>query len=183
MNRSIPIIADDFVDRENWPAWITGAHGFQRLRLLAAAQPAADHHFHARRPRQRTGPKAYRGMDVSRGRVLGTWVQGLPRAVPHKHMVPVCERTGQIVEPMLTDQWFVAHQQADGEDEKSRRRAGSGEEGRHPLLPRTLGADHKPLAGEHPGLVHLAPALVGHQIPAWYDADGKFMSHAARPMH
>ena len=27
--------------------------------------------------------------------------------------------------------------------------------------------------GEHPALVHLAPALVGHQIPAWYGPDGK----------
>ncbi len=27
---------------------------------------------------------------------------------PHKMVVPRCERTGEVVEPMLTDQWFVA---------------------------------------------------------------------------
>ena len=26
----------------------------------------------------------------------------------HKLMVPICDRTGQVIEPMLTDQWFVA---------------------------------------------------------------------------
>ena len=26
----------------------------------------------------------------------------------HKLMVPICTRTGQVIEPMLTDQWFVA---------------------------------------------------------------------------
>ncbi|MFX8102771.1 hypothetical protein ABTK91_20645, partial [Acinetobacter baumannii] len=26
----------------------------------------------------------------------------------HKLQVPRCERTGQVIEPMLTDQWFVA---------------------------------------------------------------------------
>jgi valyl-tRNA synthetase len=26
----------------------------------------------------------------------------------HKLMVPRCARTGQVIEPMLTDQWFVA---------------------------------------------------------------------------
>ena len=31
----------------------------------------------------------------------------LQKAVPHKSMIPVCGRTGQVVEPMLTDQWFV----------------------------------------------------------------------------
>jgi valyl-tRNA synthetase len=31
----------------------------------------------------------------------------------HKLMVPRCARTGQVIEPMLTDQWFVAMSKAD----------------------------------------------------------------------
>ena len=30
----------------------------------------------------------------------------LEKAVPHKHAVPVCVRTDEVDEPMLTDQWF-----------------------------------------------------------------------------
>jgi valyl-tRNA synthetase len=32
-------------------------------------------------------------------------------------MVPVCTRTGQVVEPMLTDQWFVAMNQVSSQDQ------------------------------------------------------------------
>jgi len=41
------------------------------------------------------------------------------------------------------------------------------------LHPEKLGKDLFRLAGEYPALVRLAPALVGHQIPAWYGPDGK----------
>ena len=47
----------------------------------------------------------------------------LEKAVPHKHAVPICERTGQVVEPMLTDQWFVAMSKP-GRDGTQHRRQG-----------------------------------------------------------
>jgi valyl-tRNA synthetase len=58
------------------------------------------------------GPKAYQGMDrfVARKAVIKDLeAQGLLIEIkPHKLMLPICARTGQVVEPMLTDQWFVA---------------------------------------------------------------------------
>ena len=56
-------------------------------------------------------PEAYRGLDrfEARKRVLSDLVaQGLLESTqPHKLMVPRCGRTDAIVEPMLTDQWFI----------------------------------------------------------------------------
>jgi valyl-tRNA synthetase len=57
-------------------------------------------------------PAAYRGLDrfVARKRVVADLeAQGLlVETKKHKLMVPRCARTGQVIEPMLTDQWFVA---------------------------------------------------------------------------
>jgi valyl-tRNA synthetase len=57
-------------------------------------------------------PEQYRGLDrfVARKRVLADLAaKGLIAAEkPHKMVVPRAGRTGEVVEPMLTDQWFVA---------------------------------------------------------------------------
>ena len=79
---------------------------------------------------------------------------------PHKLKVPRSGRTGVIVEPMLTDQWFVSMDEPCAQaalDAVAQRR--------REVLSRALDHDLQPLAGEHPGLVHLAPALVGPPDP------------------
>jgi valyl-tRNA synthetase len=57
-------------------------------------------------------PEAYRGLDRFEARkkiVADLEAQGLLEQVkPHKLMVPRGDRTGVVIEPMLTDQWFVA---------------------------------------------------------------------------
>ncbi len=181
MGRSIPIIADDFVDREfgSGCVKITGAHDFNdyacslRHNLPLITIFTLDAHVNE------NGPKAYQGMDrfVARKAVLKDLeAQGyLEKTVPHKHMVPVCERTGQIVEPMLTDQWFVATSKATP---------------KHPggLAGRALDAvargdirffpEHWTQTYNH-WLQNIQDWCIsrqlwwGHQIPAWYDADGK----------
>ena len=113
-DRKIPIIADDFVDKAfgSGCVKITGAHDFndyacsQRHGLPLITIFTLDAKINA------NGPAAYQGLDRydCRKAVLKDLEdQGfLEKAVPHKNMVPVCARTGQVVEPMLTDQWFVA---------------------------------------------------------------------------
>ena len=112
--RLIPVIADAYVDREFGTGCvkITPAHDFndfaigQRhglapivvLTLEACISDAA--------------PPKYRGLDryAARQAVLADLVVAglLVSEKPHKMMVPRCGRTGEVVEPMLTDQWFVA---------------------------------------------------------------------------
>ena len=113
-DRQIPVIADDFVDRNfgSGCVKITGAHDFNDYACALRHNLPMITIFTLDAKINQNGPKAYRGMDryVCRKAVLKDLEAQhfLQKAVPHKSMVPVCGRTGQVVEPMLTDQWFVA---------------------------------------------------------------------------
>ena len=108
------MIADDYVDREfgTGVVKVTPAHdandyavgqrhGLPMIGVLTLDAKINDN-----------APEAYRGMDrfVARARRSPTSSAGPAGRdqKPHRLMVPRCARTGQIVEPMLTDQWFVA---------------------------------------------------------------------------
>jgi valyl-tRNA synthetase len=84
----------------------------------------------------------------------------------HKLMVPRCARTGQVIEPMLTDQWFVAMTKP-GADGKQHRAEGHRRRGqrRGEVRARALGQHLQPVDEQHPGLVHQPPALVGPPDP------------------
>ena len=113
-DREIPIIADDYVDREfgTGVVKVTPAHDVndyavgQRHKLPIIGVLTLDAKINE------NAPVKYQGMDrfVARKAVvkdleaLGLLVE----TKKHKLMVPRCARTGQVVEPMLTDQWFVA---------------------------------------------------------------------------
>ncbi|MDR3414909.1 MAG: valine--tRNA ligase [Nevskia sp.] len=112
-NREIPIIADDYVDREFGTGCvkITPAHDFndyamgQRhgLPLINIFTPTAQVNEAA--------PAAYRGLDrfEARKRIV-TDLEGLQlveKIEDHKLKVPRGDRTGVVLEPYLTDQWFV----------------------------------------------------------------------------
>jgi valyl-tRNA synthetase len=113
-DRKIPIIADDFVDREfgSGCVKITGAHDFNDYACALRHGIPLITIFTLDAKINEAGPAAYRGLDRydARKAVLRDLEAQdfLEKAVPHKHAVPVCVRTGEVVEPMLTDQWFVA---------------------------------------------------------------------------
>jgi valyl-tRNA synthetase len=126
------------------------------------------------------GPKAYQGMDrfVARKAVIKDLeAQGLLIEIKaHKLMLPICARTGQVVEPMLTDQWFVAVNKVSPQD------------------PTGKSIAQKAIDAVHSGQVSFVPEnwvntydqwmnniqdwcisrqlWWGHQIPAWYDEEG-----------
>ncbi len=178
--RSIPVIVDDYVDREfgTGVVKVTPAHdandyavgqrhGLPMIGILALDASVNDN-----------APAAYRGLDrfVARERVVADLeAQGLlVEAKKHRLMVPRCARTGQIVEPMLTDQWFVAVSKP-GPDGKS--------------------VAQKAIDAVSSGLVRFVPEQWvntydqwmnniqdwcisrqlwwGHQIPAWYGSGGE----------
>ncbi|SDE12053.1 valine--tRNA ligase [Paraburkholderia lycopersici] len=113
-DREIPIIADEYVDR----AFGTGVvkvtpahdfndyqvglrHGLPMIEILTLDAKINDN-----------APAKYRGLDrfEARKQVVADFeALGLLDSVqPHKLMVPRGDRTGVVIEPMLTDQWFVA---------------------------------------------------------------------------
>ncbi len=113
-DREIPIIADDYVDREfgTGVVKVTPAHDFndyavgQRHNLPQINILTLDAKINE------NAPEKYRGLDRFDARkqiVADLDAQGLLESVkPHKLMVPRSDRTGTVIEPMLTDQWFVA---------------------------------------------------------------------------
>ncbi|WP_374626644.1 valine--tRNA ligase [Pandoraea sp.] len=113
-DREIPIIADDYVDLEfgTGVVKVTPAHDFndyavgQRHHLPQISILTLDAKIND------NAPQKYRGLDRFDARkqiVADLDAQGLLESVkPHKLMVPRSDRTGTVIEPMLTDQWFVA---------------------------------------------------------------------------
>ncbi|MET0541239.1 MAG: class I tRNA ligase family protein, partial [Variovorax sp.] len=113
VDKLIPIIADDYVDK----TFGTG---------VVKVTPAHDYNDHAVGQRHQldvigvltldatindNAPEKYRGMDrfVARKAIVAD-LEALGLLVEvkkHRLMVPRCARSGAIVEPMLTDQWYV----------------------------------------------------------------------------
>ncbi len=112
-DRVIPIIADDYVDREFGTGCvkITPAHDFNdneigtrhALDVINVLNPDATINDHA--------PAAYQGLDRfdARKAVVADLeaLDLVAQIEPHRLMVPRGDRSGAIIEPLLTDQWFV----------------------------------------------------------------------------
>jgi valyl-tRNA synthetase len=113
-HRLIPIIADDYVDAAFGTGCvkITPAHDFNDWQVGERHGLAAPSILTLTAHVSDAAPLAYRGLtrEDARVRVLADLqAQGLLVGErPHRLMVPRSARTGTIVEPMLTDQWFVA---------------------------------------------------------------------------
>jgi valyl-tRNA synthetase len=112
-DREIPVIADDYVDREfgTGVVKVTPAHDFNdyqvglrhtlpMIEILTLDAKINDN-----------APEKYRGLDRFDARkqvVADLEALGLLESVkPHMLMVPRGDRTSVVIEPMLTDQWFV----------------------------------------------------------------------------
>jgi valyl-tRNA synthetase len=180
-NRKIPIIADDFVDREfgSGCVKITGAHDFNDYACSQRHNLPLITIFTLDAKINENGPAAYQGMDRfdCRKAVLADLeAQGfLQKAVKHKHMVPICERTGQVVEPMLTDQWFVAMSKPTAKHAGglAGRALDAVKQGDVKFVPEHWSATYNHwLENIHDWCIS-RQLWWGHQIPAWYTPGGE----------
>ncbi len=180
-DRKIPIIADDFVDRAfgSGCVKITGAHDFNDYACALRHNLPLITIFTLDAKINEYGPKQYQGLDrfEARKAVLRDLEaqKFLQKAVPHKSMVPMCERTGQIIEPMLTDQWFVAmskptEKHAGG---LAGRALDAVKNGDVKFYPEHWTSTYNHWLGNIRDWCISRQLWWGHQIPAWYDADGK----------
>ena len=182
-NRQIPVIADTYVD----PAFgsgcvkITGAHDFNDYQVSQRHNLPLITIFTLDAKINENGPVQFQGMDryVCRTAVLKDLQdQGfLEKAVPHKNMVPVCARTGAVVEPMLTDQWFVAVNKISDQDptgksiaQKARDAVANGDV---KFVPEQWVNTYNQWMNNIQDWCISRQLWWGHQIPAWYDEDGK----------
>ena len=172
-DREIPIIADDYVDREfgTGVVKVTPAHDFNdyavgqrhRLPMINILTPTAEINDNA--------PEKYRGLDRYAARkVVLADLEALGLLVEekkHKLQVPRGDRTGQVIEPYLTNQWFVKM------DTLAARGLELVENGAVRFVPENWISTYRHWMGNIQDWCISRQLWWGHQIPAWFGVDGK----------
>ncbi len=182
-DREIPVIADDYVDRAfgTGVVKVTPAHDAndyavgQRHSLPLICVLTLDAAINE------NAPAAYQGLDrfVARKKVVADLeAQGfLVEVKKHKLMVPRCARTGQVIEPMLTDQWFVAMNKVSPQDATGKSIAQKAidavDSGAVKFVPEQWVNTYNQWMGNIQDWCISRQLWWGHQIPAWYDEDGR----------
>lgn len=170
--RRIPVIADGYVDpafgsgcvkitpAHDFNDWAVGQrHGLTPLPVLSRDAKINDN-----------APQAYRGLDrfEARQRIVADLdAQGLLAEVKaHKLMVPRGDRTRQVIEPMLSDQWFV---RTEGMARKALQVVDDGE---IRFVPENWTSTYRHWMENIQDWCISRQLWWGHRIPAWYDSEG-----------
>jgi valyl-tRNA synthetase len=172
-DRTIPVVADTMVDPEfgTGSVKITGAHDFNDYGAAVRHKLPMIVIFTLDAKINENGPKQFQGMDryAARKAVVAQLEREnfLVGADPHKMMVPKSGRTGVVVEPMLTDQWFVRMEgmAKDGLDVVKR--------GEVKFIPEHWTATYNHWLENIQDWCISRQLWWGHQIPAWYDDEGR----------
>ena len=179
-DRKIPVIADAYVDQDfgSGCVKITGAHDFNDYAVALRHGLPLITIFTLDAKINDNGPLAYRGLDryAARKAVLQDLeAQGfLEKAVPHQHAVPLCVRTGQVVEPMLTDQWFVSMTKpGPGGQSIATKAIDAVETGAVKFYPEQWVNTYNQWMSNIQDWCISRQLWWGHQIPAWYGSGGE----------
>ncbi|MFL0801646.1 MAG: valine--tRNA ligase [Agarilytica sp.] len=171
--REIPIIADDYVDREFGTGCvkITPAHDFndyemgQRHNLEMINILDDDANINA------LAPEKYRGMErfEARKQIVADFeaLGLLDKIVDHKLKVPRGDRSGVVIEPYLTNQWYVKTQPL--ADEAIR----AVEDDEIQFVPKQYENMYFSWMRDIQDWCISRQLWWGHRIPAWYDDQGK----------
>jgi valyl-tRNA synthetase len=178
--REIPIIADDYVDKEfgTGVVKVTPAHDFNDYAVGQRHKLPMIGILNLQGFVNEAAPKPYQGLERFAARkqvVADLEVQGyLVKVDKHKLKVPRGDRTGVVIEPMLTDQWFVAMSKpaADGKSitQKALDVVASGE---IKFYPENWVNTYNQWLNNIQDWCISRQLWWGHQIPAWYSDDGR----------
>ena len=172
VGRRIPIVADDYADptKGSGAVKITPAHDFNDFQVGKRAGLAVINILTVEAKLNEAVPAEYQGMDrfVARKAIVARaeeegWLKEIEKT---KHMVPHGDRSGVVIEPFLTDQWYV--------DAKTLAQPAlkAVEEGETVFEPKHWEKTY------FEWLRNIEPWCVsrqlwwGHRIPAWFGPDG-----------
>ena len=181
-DRQIPVIADDYVDKEfgTGVVKVTPAHDQNDYAVGQRHQLPMIVVLTLQATINENAPAKYQGMDrfVARKAVVADLdaIGALVEVKKHKLMVPICTRTGQVVEPMLTDQWFVAMSKVGQGDAAGKSIAQKAIDavatGEVQFVPENWVNTYNQWMNNIQDWCISRQLWWGHQIPAWYDEDG-----------
>jgi valyl-tRNA synthetase len=188
--REIPVIADAYVDREfgTGVVKVTPAHDFNDYAVGQRHGLPMISVFTLEARLNDAAPPRYRGLDRDEARrriVADLDSLGLLAATrAHKLMMRRGDRTQAVIEPMLTDQWFVAMSKASPPDSQlggrsiAQRSLDVVADGSVSFVPGNWRATYDHWLENIQDWCISRQLWWGHQIPAWYKADAD-----GRPIH
>jgi valyl-tRNA synthetase len=171
-DREIPIVADTYVDREfgTGVVKITPAHDFNDYDLGQRHALPLINILDANARLNEAVPAAYRGMDRFDARkkvVADLESRGLLDGVkPHTLMVPRGDRSNSVIEPWLTDQWYVRIEPL------AKPAIEAVETGRIRFVPENWDRTYFEWMRNIKDWCISRQLWWGHRIPAWYGPDG-----------
>ncbi len=175
-NRIIPIVADEYVDPEfaSGAVKITAAHDYndfevakrhpdKEIQLINLLTPDAKMNENA--------PEDYVGLDrfEARKKIIKDLDEQefLDKVEVHTHQVPYGDRSGVVVEPYLTDQWYV------DTPTLSKEASAAVRDGRTTFYPKQYENMYFSWIDNQQPWCISRQLWWGHQIPAWFDENGK----------
>ncbi len=172
-DREIPVIADTYVD----PAFgsgcvkITPAHDFNDYEVGKRHALPLLNIFTAEAKINENAPGAYQGLDrfVARKKIISDLqaMDLLEKIEPHSLMVPRGDRSGVVVEPFLTDQWYVRAAPL------AAKAIAAVKSGQTRFVPENWEKTYFEWLTNIQDWCISRQLWWGHRIPAWYDAQGQ----------
>ena len=172
VDRRIPVIADDYVDPEFGTGCvkITPAHDFNDYEIGKRHNLEMINVLTDDAVINENAPEAYRGLDRFEARkkiVTDLDALGLLEKVEdHEQKLPRGDRSGAVIEPYLTDQWYVDIQPL------AKPAIEAVEDGRIRFVPENWSKTYFDWMYNIQDWCISRQLWWGHRIPAWYDADG-----------
>ena len=178
-DREIPIIADDYVDPEFGTGCvkITPAHDFNDYEVGKRHDLPIINVMTVDAAINNDAPEAYRGLDRFEARkqiVKDMGALGLLEKIEdHKLKVPRGDRSGVVIEPYLTNQWYVAVESL------AKPAIEAVENGDIEFVPKNWENTYFAWMRDLQDWCIGRQLWWGHRIPAWYDADGNiYVGHS-----
>ena len=185
VGRELPIIADDYVDSAfgSGCVKITPAHDFNDYAIGKRHNLPIINVFTQDAAINDAAPAAYQGLDryEARRRIVADLaaMDLLESVQPHALMVPRGDRSGAVIEPLLTDQWFVNLTSGAGKTTLIDPAIAAVRSGRIRFIPGHWEKTY------HQWLENIQDWCIsrqiwwGHRIPAWYDDAGNvYVGHS-----